>query len=515
MSETNFSMYRSDLAEEVLVLEGKKFTLSQGYDLYRDIYDCDTSTLVLKNARQTGKTLTIANFMTLDLVSTPFIKALYVSPTQNQTTRFSHTKLMKMINGSPRAKIFFNTKAVNNVFLKVAANGSELNLSYASDDPDRIRGVSSDRNYYDEVQDMDLSVIMTICDACMDASFDPKKIVSGTPKTLENSLEGMWQLSTQNEPLIWCDSCKKWNKPTINNIGTKGFICAKCGKLLNVREFTWKSFNPKSKIQGYHIPQIVLPSHTENPKKWDIVLERLETWPLTKFKNEILAESDSVGARLLNKDDLVKCCHPYNISMTPTRDIIKDVDIVVAGVDWSGGGKGGISRTVIYIWGVMPTLRFKTLFYKTFPVEDPVNSVDEIVRLCDIFGVKLVIGDQGEGSLSNGILSNKLGKHRVGRFRYGAFARPIEVDPETGIYKLDKTTVIDNFFKFIKDEGTVFAIDSDMAVAFNDVLNEFSEVTHTGRKIWNHGINSPDDCLHAMVGGWIAGKLLKRDLTFY
>lgn len=507
---------RSQLAENFLFLEGKRFSLSNGYDLYKTIYDIPYTTMVLKNGRQTGKTQSLANFMGLDSFAIPYMKSFYISPSQSQTTRYSHTKLQKVISGSPKLKYWFSKGEVNNVFLKTAGNGSECTLSYASDDPDRVRGITSDRNYYDEAQDMDLFEIMVVADACMDASPDPRKHITGTPKTFENPLEEMWQRSNQCEVLIRCRACNLYNLPSEKNIGKHGFICRKCGKTLSVRDFTWKAMKPDNhRVVGFHIPQIVIPAHTENPKKWDLLLEKYETYPTSKFKNEVMAESDSQGSRLLTKEELIHCCQSYRMSRTPHPSILNGIDFTVGGVDWSGGGKDGVSRTVLHIWGVTPDLRFKTLFYQVFPSEDPVSSVDEVVNLCRVFNVRLVIGDQGEGSLANGILREKLGKHRCGKFRYGAFSKPIEVDKDTGVYKLDKTTVIDNYFSFIKAEGVIFPDEADMVVAFGDILAEFSEVTNTGRKIWKHSMSKPDDCLHAQIGGWIAGKLLKRDLTFY
>jgi len=506
---------RSYLAEKLLYLEGKPFSLSDGYDLYKAIYDVNTYTLLLKNARQTGKTQTVANFMGIDTFCLPFIKSFYLSPSQNQTTRFSHTKFMKVVSGSPLLKNLFKKGGVNNVFLKVSHNGAECTLSYASDDPDRIRGITSDRNYYDEIQDMDLPEIMTVADSCMDASQDPKRCLSGTPKTVENPLEDMWVRSTQTEPLIKCTGCNKWNLPTEKNIGKKGFICAGCGKLLSVRNFTWKEMQPGKRIKGFHIPQIVIPNHTENQAKWDILLEKYENYPTAKFKNEIMAESDSQGTRFLTREDLEKCCEEYSMSYYPRPELKEGIEFLVAGVDWSGGGKEGISRTTIHIWGVRPDLRIKTLYYKIYPIEDPEKSVEDIAHICNQFGVRLVIGDQGEGALANGILTSKLGQHRVGKFRYGMFPKPVEVDTVTGVYKLDKTTVIDNYFRFIKEGGTIFPNAVDSKEAFDDVMSEFSEVTNTGKKVWKHSMSKPDDCLHAQLAGWIAMKLLKRDMSFY
>ena len=75
--------------------------------------------------------------------------------------------------------------------------------------------------------------------------------------------------------------------------------------------------------------------------------------------------------------------------------------------------------------------------------------------------------------------------------------------------------MIDNYFRYIKEQGVIFPDIVDCKIAFDDVMAEFSEVTKTGKKIWTHSMSRADDCLHAQIGGWIAMKLLKRDLSFY
>ena len=505
----------STLAEKVLSLDGKPFDLHNGYNLYINIHDCGARKVLLKNARQTGKTITIATKMALKAAFMPYRKSLYISPSDTQTSRFSHSKLKKMLQGSQYIKSKLTGKEVtDNVYLKILNNGSEINLSYASDDPDRIRGATSDDNYYDEIQDMSIFEVMIVAGSCSDASTDPTWTSSGTPKSIENGMEDLWQQSTMSEPVVKCDGCNKYNVPTEKNIGKFGFICANCGKLLNVRDFIWVDFN-KSSIKGFHIPQIVVPFHTENTIKWEELLFKYEKWPKSRFKNEILAESDSTGKRLIERGDLEKLCTPYSMATTPHPSMLSGVEFNVAGVDWSGGGAHGNSRTVVHIWGVMPNMKLKTLFYKIFPTEDPVASVAQVTEILNIFNVRFVMGDRGEGALANGLLEEKLGKHRVGQVFYGSHREPFTIDPKSGVYQIDKTVIIDNYFKFLKDCNVLFPDKGDMREGFDDVMNEFSEVTKMGKKIWTHSPSKPDDCLHAQVFGWLAFKLLKRDLIFY
>jgi hypothetical protein len=515
MSDFTPSYSISFLAEKLLTIEGKPMKLDDGYAIYKDIYDCSSTSTLLKNARQTGKTITVAVKIAIKSGVIPFHKSLYVSPSEGQTIKFSHTKLSKMISGSKVLSEMFRRGATDNVYLKVASNGSEISLSYANADPDRIRGVSADDVIYDEIQDMDLLQVTTVVGSCTDASLDPREHFSGTPKSLENGLEVYWRKSSQTEPLIHCDGCNAYNKPGLKNIGLKGFICAKCGKLLSVRAFKWVDFNSKYRTKGFHIPQIVMPLHTEMPEKWAILLDRYDTWPRSKFMNEIMAESDSVGTRLIERSDLECLCQDYSMSYTPDPEQMRGISFTVGGVDWSGGGSEGISRTVLHIWGGDNVGTIKTLFYKVYPSEDPEKSVMDVAMLLQAYNVKFVLGDRGEGALANGILAQQLGRHRVGQFYYGSGKLPLRQDADTGIYMLDKTTVIDNYFKAIKDKKVIFPVIHDSKTMFDDIMNEFSEVTRSGKKVWTHSPSLPDDCLHAQVGGWLAAKLLRGDLFFY
>jgi hypothetical protein len=54
-----------------------------------------------------------------------------------------------------------------------------------------------------------------------------------------------------------------------------------------------------------------------------------------------------------------------------------------------------------------------------------------------------------------------------------------------------------------------------MHVAIDDILNEYEEVTQSGKKVWRHSPQKPDDCLHAGLFGWVAFKIIQNDLRFY
>jgi hypothetical protein len=54
-----------------------------------------------------------------------------------------------------------------------------------------------------------------------------------------------------------------------------------------------------------------------------------------------------------------------------------------------------------------------------------------------------------------------------------------------------------------------------MKTAIDDMMNEYEDITATGRKVWTHAMSLPDDCLHAAIFGWLAFKIVTSDLQFY
>ena len=191
----------------------------------------------------------------------------------------------------------------------------------------------------------------------------------------------------------------------------------------------------------------------------------------------------------------------------------------IAGVDWSGGGaeiKGseGVykSRTVLHIWGQMADGRLKTLFYKIFPNGHATGWIDEIVELCNAWVVQMVVGDAGEGALANSYLKQRLGEHRVTAVRYMALSKPVDWNPSALVYHVDRTTMIDNYARFLLHKQVVYPKLTQAQAAISDILNVYEEVTMQGRKVWRHSPTAPDDCLHAQIFGWFAWMMLSQSL---
>ena len=519
---------RSQLVEKLLWIDGKPFSLHD-YPFFRNIYDIAAPEILLKTSRQIGKTVCCASLMIIDSVAIPHFRTLYISPSREQTSKFSNTRLSKLIHYSPLIRdTYTSTAMTNNVLLQILANGSEMSLSYADDDPDRVRGISADRELIDEVQDILYDAVIPVVKECMANSEYGYTIYAGTPKSMENTIEFLWKNSTQAEWIMKCEGCN--TSQFVDNkksIGMRGLICIKCGKRINPRSGYWYNFSPKARIKGFHISQPILPRNNEISTRWERILEKLELYSDTKFKNEVLGVSDALGSRYVSKEELMELCDPgYFVKLPLPAFITRDIRVVAGGVDWGGGGGSSgdlVSRTVVWVFGLTHDHKLKTLYFKVFNEENPAANVDEIADTLIKCGCQHVVGDAGGGAVANSMLCDKIGQHRMSQSQYGGgggFDQIIRWSKQAKRYLVNRTAAIDSYMLCLKNHEIVFPNVRQMATPIQDILNEYEEETSSGsqgggRRLWKHSPAAPDDCLHAQIYAWLAMKIIQGDVEFY
>jgi len=518
---------RTHFAEKLIWLDGKPFRL-EDYPFFRGVYDIQAPEIVLKTGRQVAKSTCCANLMVIDSVMIPHFRTLYISPSREQTSKFSNTRLSKIIHYSPLIRnSYTDPKLPNNVLLQILANGSEMALSYADDDPDRVRGITADRELIDEVQDILYDAVIPVVKECMANSDYGYVIYAGTPKTMENTIEFLWKRSTQSEWIMKCTGCNKWQfVDSVKSIGRQGIVCVNCDKSLNPRYGKWYEFNPKARIKGFHISQPILPRNNEVPMRWHRILEKLENYSDTRFNNEVLGMSDAIGSRYISQEELVSLCdESYFVRLPLPPNIQQGLRTIVGGVDWGGGSADAdaVSRTVAWVYGLTDNYQLKTLYFKIFAEENPAANVNEVAEIFKACNCQFVIGDAGGGAIANATLRDKLGPHRVGQAQYGGgvgFDKLIKWSRQAARYLINRTAVIDSYMMALKNQEVVFPNVRQMATPIQDILNEYEEVTqqHTGsggRKVWRHAPTAPDDCLHAQIYAWLACKIVTGQLEFY
>lgn len=210
-----------------------------------------------------------------------------------------------------------------------------------------------------QCQDLNYDFLPVI-DECLSASPWGIKQASGTPKSLDNTIERLWQDSSQAEWVIRCQhgSCNHWNVPALthdlwdmigkwrSDISEKepAIVCAMCRKPLRPRTGRWIHAYPERrfKFAGYHIPQIIMPMHYGDPEKWSLLLDKMAgrgNMTRPQFLNEVCGVSSDEGAKLVTVTDLRNAaCLPWKNDWRIAERQIKRYRQRVLAVDWGGGG---------------------------------------------------------------------------------------------------------------------------------------------------------------------------------
>ena len=503
------------------------------------IYDNPSSSSILKFGRQTHKSTTLGYKLALPPVKYSNYHALYVAPTGNQVSVFSSDKLNDALHGSEIVKEhYFDTKTKDQVSYKEFRNGSKIYLRSAFHTADAIRGISADMCMIDEVQDI-ISDHIPVIEQCMAHSIAkwtmlterfpnlPEhlfncRMYAGTPKTVENTMEKYWDQSTQNEWLIRCHNmgCKKWNYINEYNIGDVCLICNKCGKPIFYQYGQWVKMNSEGMIDGYRLPQIILPwiNNIKNERAWKLhVINTRTIYSAEKYFNEVLALPYAAARHPISVVELKACCED--------KEMIKEEDaqnnprlngcIITAGIDWGKGDTAsGTSYSTLDIaaWIVD---KFVTVFKKRYTgrMSEPLRQVEDMIRIIRAFGCHLTIADTGDGRTSNAMMVKALGAERFGEiYEHGTIRQKIKWDKEKGHYIMNRTRVMTDVIMEIKRTQVRFFKYEQFKEFQSDYTGIYSEYSDRTRMVkYDH--NVPDDSFHSWMFSRLACAILRGELS--
>ena len=488
----------------------------------RQIYDTSARRILLKCARQVEKSTLLGNISLAYMSLVPAYKVLYVNSSATQSKTFSSDRIKDPIETSPILRRFTTKMLSSNILEKQFINRSKITMRYAFLNADRTRGIPAWMLAIDEIQDI-LSSNIPVIEQCLSHAPDMwrRYIYSGTPKSLDNTIETYWaSQSTQNEWAVPHD-CKSgeggryWNILGEKNIGKKGLICANCGTLIDPMcdDAQWAAmvdYDPHdTPFDGYRIPQLMVPW-----KPWSEILHDYKRYPRDKFYNEVLGLSFDSGLRPLTRGQVKAACNP-ELSMT---DIDKYRQLsysqpVFAGIDW---GTGENSYTVIVLGTYVDSV-FRIFFVHRFVGEDvePDRQIERIIELIDYFNVALVMCDYGGGFYPNNQLTRRFGVKRVHRLQWMARTnKKFAYDQKMGRWKGARTELMSDVFNAIKrasrDRRMVeFPRWEEFKDPYaQDMLNIFSEYNETLKQIqYKHAVDKPDDTMHAVTYCLLASAL--------
>jgi len=408
----------------LLNLKGEPYSLINHFPFEEIFRFRMPSSLTYKTGRQVSKSTSLAAHGIATSISIPDLTTLYVMPLFEQVRRFSSMFVAPFIDQSPVRHLWSGTDTVNSVLHRSFRNRSKMLFSFAFLNADRVRGISADKVAIDEVQDMNREHLPIIRET-MSASKWALRQFTGTPKTLDNTLEALWTESSQAEWFIPCMHCTTHGSPTWN-IPTMEFhlekiigpyhsgiseehpatICFKCGKPISPRMGRWVHRYPKRVwgSAGYHVPQIIMPLHYAKPDKWAELLAKMAgkgNTPLNVFYNEVLGESYDTAAKIvtLTEIEAVSNLGPNDFSVAKGK--CGKYQMRVLGVDWGGGGEKKLSFTTVALLGVKHDGKIDVLWGKRLLTpHDHLREAREIKQYWDAFRPTMICHDYtGAGSL--------------------------------------------------------------------------------------------------------------------
>ncbi len=502
----------------------------EGREYLRMIYDIGSKRTLLKCGRQVEKSTLLGNKLLSYCCLIRSLAALYVSPTSTQTKVFSRDRISEPIETSINLGPWLSTKLADNLLLKKLTNRSQITLRYAFQNADRVRGIPADIISLDEIQDI-LTDNIPVIEEC--ASHSPFKIFmySGTPKSLDNTLEHYWvNQSTQNEWVVPCyrhstttgagdnnRSDAHWNVLDESNIFKHGLSCDKCEELINpVAEGSqWVALNPQIRdeleepYEGFRIPQLMVPWIT-----WSEILQKQKVYGRPEFYNEVLGLSYDSGTRPLTRQDVIDNCDP-NLLLTDAA--IEEMHVrtgrgqsstIFAGIDW---GTGENTFTVISL-GTYIDGKFTIFYLKRFegPESDPKFQLEFISHLIEKWNVNLVGADYGGGFDRNDALTRTFGYLRIAKYQYSAPSTKVKWDDGMRRWMVHRTECMSDVFNAIRRRD-VFRFpnwDSFQNPFGDDFLSIFSEYNEQRRMNQYHkSPNATDDAFHSVLLCFLASMI--------
>jgi len=466
--------------------------------------------------RQVGKSVIIAvDQGTRAVISAPR-RGLYVAPTQIQAREFSRAKFDDVYRRSPVLSTFFDRRT-RSVTEKEYILGSRLTLRYAFRHADRIRGISADDIYPDEVQDMDRDVLPVIYEAAF-RSKDPHYLLSGTQKSHDGPLQEI--ISQEGVHLDWAIPCdrhtpRKWNVLLEKNLDMKtfGLVCRYCQKPIDIchEDAQWviTQSAPVGLDDPMEVYRICQPMEPSADLKAAVRKVKTGAYSVARYKNEVWALPFQHADQPLTRDMIKACCWDtvkgWRFSMNDFSSIKKFSTLfgrVFQGTDWGAGTED--SRTVSLIGGMYHNHLVVAYGELVQPPDLSVGrvadcEVDRVMQLHDEFNVEKMGCDYGLGYGRNMSLIKKYGIQKVFRIMFLNMTRPYKFDEEEWFFKLWKTLFYDKVVNLIKRRKILFPPWSEFGHLAEDMVNIRREGGEGTFATYFHPKGKPDDAFSALV----------------
>ena len=159
-----------------------------------------------------------------------------------------------------------------------------------------------------------------------------KVFLTGTPKSIDNHLEDVFNRSTAHEWRVPC-ACGQDVLLDEECLGPTGPICPHCQAPLEPGSGRWVARHPDSSWgDGFTLNHLITPW-----LNYPDLLERQRTYNPALFRNECLGLPTTLGDHIVTQAEVEACCGAQPMLRT-LADLPRDRwGRLVAGIDWGGG----------------------------------------------------------------------------------------------------------------------------------------------------------------------------------
>jgi len=424
--------------------------------------------VLLLTSRQTEKSTLLGNKLLAYLALIPGINLLYVSSAGLNMHEFAEKRIHNPIRVSPYLKQWMGSIITNNKLEQRWANYSRLVMRSAYLTAGRVRGISADGIFIDELQDM-LAEHLPIITACANNTQLPYgRIItySGTPLSYDNIIERIWSKnSTMSVWLTRCTRCNLWNPPYVAQIGKFGMICSKCGKALDpIKNGQWvrqRTNVDKVDYAGFHLSRVLMAYTVVHDEalfrsRWRMLLSDMNdpTVDDSQKMNEHIGLSYDSGRKPITRKELIRCSDP-NLKMSrllPKVVRTNDLWYRFMGIDW-GEGSGSSAYTVVTM-GYYDHSTFVVSYAHRYTGSEARDSfiIKDITELMTVNRINLAVCDAGHGWGIVPAIREKLtdGMQRLIAMRYGPTSNTLSMDSKKNQLVADRTQWMSKIFAIMK-----------------------------------------------------------------
>ena len=513
-------------AEAMYKLNGMPLRFTPGRNYLKPIHEAEIQEILLMTGRQVEKTTTISIKMANNVLLRAFSSSLYVAPLNEQVKTFSRARLDKLFRYSQKDLIrrrYKSSDLVDQVFHKEFTNGAEIYLRNCFEEADNIRGLTTDDVCIDEVQDILVDAIPVILET-QTRSKRKHRIYCGTPKSFSNTIQNLWEGSSQADWVIRCNHCGKHQVMGIDSVTPSGFICRnpRCKLPLDdiVRALgRWEHRYPDKNRKGFRITQMMVPDISPAD-----IYSKIQDYPILRVKNEVLGESYENADKPFTNDVLWRITDKeFSMMNSITNTQFANIP-TFAGLDWGEGeknGAAGTGYTLLTIGAYNREGKFQLLYAKRFERGaelDPDYQIKTIVTAINTFNCRFVVADYGAGVKENKRLRKILG-NRFAQVQYvGQQKKKINYDSNEFKFLIERSDWMTDFIDFIhEDKFRFFGTDDEGMLKvlydnFKAIYSEYRKSTNglSEKLFYGHAIGDPDDGFHSCLYTWFASIVYKN-----